>query len=481
MNNTHDRATVLVFEGAGDDGSSVTVKTPGVMPPLATRVVTPTSRHAFKNKILTDPSNIIAATSLSIGGEPAVFPVTPAAGTVLTYDGADVTWAAPVVPAPGTATPYGRDVYTPTYAPAPTLGTAFGAEACQFPYEFAGQYERTTAFGYRAQNILASPDAVAVGAYATAQHTAPGDLAGTTVVGYINPPSGPFYSLGTSVTRIGNATSQIFQFEDIVAIGHNAFVSVRTASQQTVAFGWHCGTSVFGLNGWRMSLFGAECLSNAQAGNFNAHLSTVFGYNALKNPQSPASEFNRGPTVFGALAGENATNANANTHGQHTLCGFSAGIDASEYPACALGYYALRRSSAPGNVAIGSHAGYHIEASEHNTCVGADSGPADATVTHSNTLVGYKTYCDGGSGNVVIGCNSNAAPGAVGTIAIGNNITDAPSARLVFGSDQSQVETNTTVGAAGPADALPASPHTWMYIVINGVEYVTPLYAPVPP
>lgn len=36
--------------------------------------------------------------------------------------------------------------------------------------------------------------------------------------------------------------------------------------------------------------------------------------------------------------------------------------------------------------------------------------------------------------------------------------------------------TQFTVGAAGPADALPATPSIYMVIELSGVEYVCPLY-----
>jgi hypothetical protein len=35
----------------------------------------------------------------------------------------------------------------------------------------------------------------------------------------------------------------------------------------------------------------------------------------------------------------------------------------------------------------------------------------------------------------------------------------------------------TTVGAAGAANALPATPSTYFKIKVNGVEYVVPAYA----
>jgi len=38
-------------------------------------------------------------------------------------------------------------------------------------------------------------------------------------------------------------------------------------------------------------------------------------------------------------------------------------------------------------------------------------------------------------------------------------------------------ETQTTVGAAGGATALPATPTGYMKIIINSVEYVCPFYA----
>jgi hypothetical protein len=40
-----------------------------------------------------------------------------------------------------------------------------------------------------------------------------------------------------------------------------------------------------------------------------------------------------------------------------------------------------------------------------------------------------------------------------------------------------QILEQTTVGAAGAASALPATPSTYFKIKVNGVEYVVPAYA----
>lgn len=41
----------------------------------------------------------------------------------------------------------------------------------------------------------------------------------------------------------------------------------------------------------------------------------------------------------------------------------------------------------------------------------------------------------------------------------------------------SGIRTQTTVGAAGGATALPATPTGYIVVVINGAEYIVPYYA----
>lgn len=64
--------------------------------------------------------------------------------------------------------------------------------------------------------------------------------------------------------------------------------------------------------------------------------------------------------------------------------------------------------------------------------------------------------------NLVFGAEHNPQTGAHADISVTG---------FTFGGD-----TQTTVGAAGSASALPANPTGYWEITIGGVEYVTPFY-----
>lgn len=470
---SQDRALVLVFEGTTPHTSAnttATVRIGGIEPPKIIRVITPSSKHVLKNKILTDPSNIIAATSLSIGGVAVTFPVTPNPGDVLTYvGGGTVTFTPAAAPAFGTPIPYGRDVYSVGTLPA--NGSAFGAEAAQELTGTAAQTARSTLFGYRAGRYLAHSDVTAIGSNALAEPQI--DCSRATVIG-VGPPG---QQIGAEATVIGNQITSAAPGNVQIGMGTLANGAITS---ETTAFGAQCLAG--GVAGNGISAFGNECSAGGDPSVFISDMSrtTAFGYRALlNNVQAASSDSQRGPTAFGANAGESAYTDDGGTNGQHTLCGYGAGSVAATYASCALGYIAGRYSAGPGNCAMGGYAAMHMTTSQYNTCIGFESGAPNATYTEYNTLIGYLARVNGGAGNVIIGSGSNTAADAVGAIVIGNNIINAPSAKLSIGSPTDPVETTTSVGAAGSANALPAQPHSWLHAVINGVEYVTPLYAPV--
>lgn len=469
---SQDRALVLTFEGTTPHTSANTtavVRIAGVEPAKVIRVITPSSKHVLKNKRLTDPSNIISATSLSVGGVAVTFPVAPAPGDVLTYTGGTVAFAPAVAPAFGTPIPYGRDVYS--IGTLPANGSAFGAEAAQELTGTAAQTARSTLFGYRAGRYLAHADVTAIGSNALAEPQL--DCSRATVIG-VGPPG---QQIGAEATVIGNQI--VSAAPGNVQIGFRAFWNGGELGEST-AFGCNC----IGVGGYGhgISAFGTDCCAGFDPDIVLSNMSktTAFGYRALLNNfQTATTDDQRGPTVFGSNAGESAFTNEGGAGGQHTLCGFGAGSVATTYASCSLGFVAGRYSAGPGNCAMGGYATMHMTTSRYNTCIGFESGAPNDTFTEYNTLVGYLARVNGGAGNVIIGSGSSTAADAVGAIAIGNNIVNAASAKLSIGSPTNPVETTTSVGAAGSANALPAQPHSWLHVVLNGTEFVTPLYAPV--
>ena len=109
------------------------------------------------------------------------------------------------------------------------------------------------------------------------------------------------------------------------------------------------------------------------------------------------------------------------------------------------------------------------------TLVGHSTGKGSAAQRNYITCLGYKTTADG-NGAVAIGCDSSgagAAAVAADEIALGTAM-HTTRVRGYLRIDREQ----TTVGAAGAASALPATPSKYLILKDSaGTEYVVPAYA----
>jgi len=133
------------------------------------------------------------------------------------------------------------------------------------------------------------------------------------------------------------------------------------------------------------------------------------------------------------------------------------------------------------NVLVGSYAGDHMVEVDQNTCVG-DSAGAFVEDGDNNTFIGA---CVGGwgttqattvSGSVAIGIDSAGTPAQ--TNADNEFVLGTPLHTVRVKGYLQLDRSQTTVGAAGAASALPATPEKYLTVKdSNGVEFVIPCYA----
>lgn len=207
---------------------------------------------------------------------------------------------------------------------------------------------------------------------------------------------------------------------------------------------------------------------------------------------------------FGSAGGfltGNATNFNwTNSTNKLTISGANAKINLDDGAGSTIIGSTSASGSGANNTLIGNGAGNSLTTSTDTTCVGVSAGQSITTAT-ANTFVGYQsgTLCSGaGNWNTAIGTQSGSTltTGAFNTflgaqadttlataqfsIALGYNTKVTASNQLSIGSSTGGqgITTQLTVGAAGAAAALPASPTVYATIRWNGVNYVLPLFAP---
>lgn len=147
------------------------------------------------------------------------------------------------------------------------------------------------------------------------------------------------------------------------------------------------------------------------------------------------------------------------------------------------------------NVLIGDQAGTAITTGSHTTAVGSNAGSAISTNSNSvyvgwnagNTATGGDNVLIGaaagsgltsGTNNTLLGVTAGVSSGTLSDcIVIGANAQAQNSGELALGSLGNPLTTALTVGAAGAASGLPASPDAYLQVRINGTLYKVPLFA----
>lgn len=212
----------------------------------------------------------------------------------------------------------------------------------------------------------------------------------------------------------------------------------------------------------------------------------AFGDQALNKNVSGNSN-----VAVGVQSLQNALTAGNTGAGHETLQTLTTGGSNT-----ALGYFA-GQAATTGNlgVYIGSSAGKAGNAvTTAGTCtfVGANSGLYTSTQTGGGVAIGYNSKVGGAGNATAIG--SGTVAGAAGAVAIGVDNGGAPAItttanEFLLGTNKHNVRvpgwlqldrSQTTVGAAGGASALPATPTKYLSVKDStGTEYVMPVYAKV--
>lgn len=226
------------------------------------------------------------------------------------------------------------------------------------------------------------------------------------------------------------------------------------------ALGIGTTASTVGTNNCLMGYFttiGAAATQNvvigAQAASGTGQLNVVIGRTALNN----------GAGAYNVVIGAQATGG---TNGAAIAIGAQANADNG---AVAIGYANCSGTTNAGGTFVG---GYQLQglgaiSLTHNTCFGA-AITASAAANY-NTIVGENTTMRAdrcisiGDSNII----NNAAHS--NALLLGHAITSSAANLIHLGSSTYPFTVSTTVGGAGGASALPATPLGYLSVNINGL------------
>lgn len=236
----------------------------------------------------------------------------------------------------------------------------------------------------------------------------------------------------------------------------------------------------------------------------NKHLGIGSGVMANGTGGTSAANTGVGHGVLAALTtgvGNVAMGAEAGkllTSGASSIAIGNGALDANQTGTAntAVGNDALGASTGSTNTAIGASALSAATSAGQNTAVGGSSG--SSVTGDANTLVGWGAgvalgtgvNLTSGSQNTIVGGRATgAASGTSSAVMVGYEASAGTSGiaigrgavaganKLALGSASYALDTQTTVGAAGAASALPANPTGYLEVVINGTARVIPFYA----
>lgn len=281
--------------------------------------------------------------------------------------------------------------------------------------------------------------------------------------------------VGDGTAFPGLATSQVAVAFPVTALGYSANVdSFGIGPNALAAIG----------NGSKNSAIGTNALALVVAGNYN----TAIGSEALRNATGSNS------TAIGVSALTAQTSGGQNTGvGVSALATLTTGTGDT-----GIGINAGNGVTTGSNsVFIGSEAGYRPKGILGNATttgasqvfIGYQSGQASASASYNVTGIGVHATA-GVSNSTAIGAFTTAdgqGTLAIGTDSAGTGATSTTTNEMGFGTalhtariagwlrlDRGQ----TTVGAAGAASALPATPSKYLSVKDStGTEYVLPVYA----
>lgn len=244
-------------------------------------------------------------------------------------------------------------------------------------------------------------------------------------------------------------------------------------------------------------------VTGASVIQYAADANTAVGFNALNTTTTGHHNVGVGSTALalnetgssnvavGSSALTTATSASQNTAvGASALAVATTGGDNT-----GIGYGALRSATtASDNTAVGVEAGYTSTSGNatttgtRQTLIGKQAGQSSSTQRDDVVAIGYRALVDG---NDAIAIGSGASAGAANSIAIGKGVTTSTANEIKLGLSTQRLNvpgrimwstaalSQTTVGAAGAASALPATPEEYLQVLNkDGNVRVIPAYLP---
>jgi hypothetical protein len=257
-----------------------------------------------------------------------------------------------------------------------------------------------------------------------------------------------------NVNGVGSGLARIW-LSSVAIYGNYAGTALQNASLSVIVGDDAGGSLVSGVSN---VIIGNAADTSGDATNANA-----IGARAVAATQANALGELAQATGTGSLALGQGTVASANQ-------AIASGIGASATGGNCMARGGFTSCSAGQSIADG----YQASASG-TKCIAKG---ASATCSGSNCLaIGDGSSCS------QVGAMAFGSLASTGTngycIALGYNTTCAAPFELTIGSPVAGqgISTQSTVGAAGGASALPATPSLYLVLRINGVKYVSPLYA----
>lgn len=279
----------------------------------------------------------------------------------------------------------------------------------------------------------------------------------------------------TSGGQLYSATNGVLSWQN--SSGSTPVFTASTTGVVARAFG--SGALASQTSGTSNEAHGASALTNLTT----AAGCTAMGFNALGSNVSGNQN-----SAFGAGAAATLTGATNTAVGGNAMS--TAGAASS---CCAFGVNAGAVLTGTNDVAVGVNALQSCTTGSSNVAVGAASLQADVA-GNNDTAVGYQALKSAtGSSMTAVGTAAGATAtsgasctflgsGADTSVATVSNSIALGAGALVNAANQLSINgptTQTTVGPAGAASALPATPSLYLQLrVNNGNTYVLPLYAP---
>ncbi len=291
---------------------------------------------------------------------------------------------------------------------------------------------------------------------------------GTITADVIGPAAGSNQTLGTAINQWANIYSVAGTYSGTLtaALLKQNLPSI-TSGTQNVVMGNLAGAAL--TTGSFNVAIGERALSVGATTSNN----TAIGTNALRNAVS-ASDSNTAIGMNAMYCAAGATPSLCVAIGPQAM---SLNVTTAANTVAVGAYAGNLITSASGCTLVGTNAGQALTTGSYNSYFGFDITSANNVTGGSNTVLGANNaFTAVASDSCVLGASNSI--GHTQCIVLGSSITTAAANRLYLGSATRALGTATTVGAAGGATALPATPTTYLIAYVNGTQYKIPLYDP---